>query len=720
MSALNYLTSGMIQLNTPSTTINGITSAVQSATNTQTTTAQSDCNIYPVGNTINPIDVIYHEQTVLMVNSTVNQNSNTVTAQYFDPVCGSTPGGFGSWSFDYSASSYLSGTMASSALLPSSAFDDELSLFSNMQPSGALNSGTGKHNIDITNGSSFANVLTIPPPISVPAGLFFSLTSQPYYTYQGAAYGGVCNTGAITPTNVAPGFTGNYNSYNFLFTSSYYIQQKNEIILVELLFTVSNSDATCYGASSSQGAPTLSVIVKNKILTQNALASLSTDSSDITKVKQYSAGPIPLQYMLSGSTWDSKNFYYSIQNNVPIIIAPGYTKLYATLPVAYVPAAGTNAGWSMNQNCYTVSGTPTVPTFNITNNSPTPIGYVAGSPPTAAYFSYQTGSPSINYGHFIIGTAYSYDYNTYSNHTSITAEVLIKNIWKSPIAVYNTYRQFSVNDMATKQVVLLFGRNITGGTFLVLNTGTPLSAVNSYAVTSLRNFVSIMRAIINLFDGSVSIVDYFINPATVAQVNQMGSYNINVLVLQPLLDGGIQNPPTVTNCPGMWYLMLNSKNSVNMTIDPSEQLVFGQQIGFNYFSLPNSSLCAAGNCMYMQNSLNVLTDDQGDLFGNSLSLGLNMINSSSYYIIIVLPEAQFYPTINTAIANTLTIYSTPNSLFYVMVTPNSGSQFSPSSNTTITASTKSSTSSSSSSTLSFQPTYSIQKVILSVSNTKLF
>jgi hypothetical protein len=200
----------------------------------------------------------------------------------------------------------------------------------------------------------------------------------------------------------------------------------------------------------------------------------------------------------------------------------------------------------------------------------------------------------------------------------------------------------------------------------------------------------------------------------------MGSYNINVLVLQPLLDGGIQNPPTIANCPGMWYLMLNSKNSVNMTIDSSEQLVFGQQIGFNYFSLPNSSLCAAGNCMYMQNSLNVLTDDQGDLFGNSLSLGLNIINSSSYYILIVLPEAQFYPTINTAIANTLTIYSTPNSLFYVMVTPNSGSQFSPSSNTTITASTKSSTSSNSSSTLSFQPTYSIQKVILSVSNTKLF
>jgi hypothetical protein len=717
MSTLNYLTSGLVQLNTPSSTISGITSAAQNSSS-NTTATQPDCNIYPVGNTINPVDVIYHEQTVLMVNSTVNQNSNTVTAQYFDPVCG-TPNngsGFGGWNFDLCASSYLSGTMASSALLPSSAFDDELSLFSNMQPSGALNGGTGKHFIDITNGSSCAPGTG--NPISYP-GLFFSLTSQPYYTYSGSVYGGVNNSGAVTNANVAPGFTGNYNSYNFLFTSSYYVQQKNEIILVELLFTVSNSDATCYGANSASGSPTLSVIVKNKILTQNALASLSTDSSDATKVKVYSAGPIPLQYMLSGSTWNSKNFYYSIQNNVPIIIAPGYTKLYVTLPIAYVPAAGNGAGWSMNQNCYNITGSPTVPTFNVTNGIDTPIGYVAGPPPTATYFTYQSGSTSINYGHFIIGTAYSYDYNTYQSCTHITAEVLIKNIWKSPIAVYNTYKQFSVNDMATKQIVLLFGRNVTGGTFLVLNTGTPLGAIHSYAVTSLRNFVSIMRAIINLFDGSVSIVDYFINVSTIAQVNQMGSYNINVLVLQPLLDGAIQNPPSVANCPGMWYLMLNSKNSFNMAIDPSEQLVFGQQIGFNYFSLPNSILCATGNCMYMQTGLNILTDDQGDLFGNSLSLGVNVINSNSYYIVIILPEAQFYPTINTAMPNTLTIYSTPNTLFYVMVTPNSGSQFSPSSNTTITSSTKSSTGTSAS-TLSFQPTYSIQKVILSVSNTKLF
>ena len=716
--SLNFLTSGLVQLNNPAATINGIVNSTQSASSSNSSsTAQADANIYPVGNTIAPNDVVYHGQTVLMVNSTINQNSNTVTAQYFDPVSG-TPGAtpFAGWGFDYTGGSYLSGTMASSALLPSSVNDDSLSLFSNMQPTGALNGGTGKHNIDITNGTTLGTSYSTSPTIY--PGLFFSLTSQPYYTYKGYVTGSQNTNTQITPTstNVSPGFTGGYNSYNFLFTSSYYVQQKNEIILVELLFTVSNSDATNYSAQSSQGSPTLSVIIKNKILTQNALASLSTDSTDMTKVRVYTAGPVPLQYMLSGSTWNSQNFYYSLQNNVPIIIAPGYTKLYATLPVAYVPAASSGNGYYMNQvvntsSGYTIQGTstsstPTTPNFNITN---------AVSTPTSSFVSVSGG---INFGHFVVGVAYSNDYNNYQNYTTISAEVLIRNIWNSPIAIYNNYNQFSVNDMATKQVVLLFGKNLTGGTFLVLNTGTPLAAVVNYAVTSLRNFISIMRAIINLFDGSTSIVDYFINPTTIAQVNQSGSYNINVLVLQPLMDGAISNPPSVLNCPGMWYLMLNSKNSFNFVVDPSEQSVFGQQIGFNYLGIQNSILCSTGNCAYMQSSLNMLADDlQGDLFGNSLSLGLNVINSQSYYILIILPEAQFNPHINTAMPNTLTVYSTPNTLFYVMVTANSGSQFAPSSGNYVALTTKSTTSNSTSST---QPTFSIQKVLLSVSNNPLF
>lgn len=692
MSTLNFLTSGLVQLNTPSSTINGITSAIQNSTSSSSATTQPDMNIYPVGSTINPVETIYHEQTILMVNSTVNQNANTVTASYFDPVSGapySAPSAFGNWNFDLGSSSFLNGTMSTSSIL-----SDDLSLFTNMQP---VSNATGKHNIDITNVSTslLANNY-----------LYFSLTQQPYYSKNGVAYcfiGGVESplTAANAGPAVKPGYS-NYNSDNYLFTSNYYIQQKNEILIIELLFTVSNTDATAYGAGSNKGVPNISVIVKNKILTQHALSSLSSDSSDLSKVKTYTAGPIPLTFINPGSTWNSQVACSSILNNVPLVIAPGYTKLYATLPVAYVPALAASNGQFMNITGYTISSS--TPAFNLTT------GLTTVNPVVTNVFN----------GHFVIGVAFSTNVNSYVNTSPITAEVLIKNIWKSPIAIYNTYNQFSVNDMATKQVVLLFGRNVTGGTFLVLNTGTPISHISSYAVTSLRNFVSIMRAIINLFDGSVSIVDYFINPSTVAQVNQMGSYNINVLILQPLMEGAIQNPPTITNCPGMWYLMLNSKNSLNMTVDPSEQMVFGQQIGYNYFSLPNSILCSTGNCMYMMSGLNMIANDEGDLFGNSLSLGLNTINSNSYYIIIVLPEAQFSPSINTSMTNAITIYSTLNSLFYIMVTPNSGSQFSPESGSTVTASTKSNTSSTNSSTLTFQPTYSIQKVILSVSNNKLF
>jgi hypothetical protein len=701
MSSLNYFTSGLVQLNNPSTQINNIVSNAQN-TVVATSTAQPDCNIYPVGNTLNPSDAIYHEQTVLMVNSTVNQNANTVTASYFDPVSGapcSSP--FGSWNFDLQACSFLNGTMSTSSML-----GDDLSLFSNLQP---IVNATGKHNIDITNGTT--NGTTTNPYISstasVPAGLFFSLTQQPYYSKEGVVYG----NGSITPptaANINPGYS-TYNSDNYLFVSNYYIQQKNEILIIELLFTVSNTDATAYSAGTTKGVPNLSVIVKNKVLTQSALASLTSDSSDISKVKTYTAGPVPLVFMTPGSTYNSQNMYSAISNNVPIVIAPGYTKLYATIPVAYIAAtAGGTTGYFLNQAGYVFSGSPYTPSFNLTTTATNP-PWIVGLTSVL--------TTSLNNGHFVVGVAFSTSVNTYTNYSSITAEVLIRNIWKSPIAIYNTYNQFSVNDMATKQVVLLFGRNVTGGTFLVLNTGTPLNVISSYAVTSLRNFVSIMRAIINLFDGSVSIVDYFINPSTVAQVNQMGSYNINVLILQPLMDGAIQNPPTVTACPNMWYLMLNSKNSFNMAIDPSEQMVFGQQIGYNYFSLSNSLLCSTGNCVYMSSSLNVLSDGEGDLFGNSLSLGLNMVNSNSYYILIILPEAQFSPSINTALQNSLTVYSTPNSLFYVMVTPNSGSQFSPATPNTVTSS---STKTTNSTVPVFQPTYSIQKVILSVSNNKLF
>ena len=94
--------------------------------------------------------------------------------------------------------------------------------------------------------------------------------------------------------------------------------------------------------------------------------------------------------------------------------------------------------------------------------------------------------------------------------------------------------------------------------------------------------MQIMKSILNSYDGTYSIVDYFINPSVISTVNATYNYNIQVVAVQPLLDGSITNPPTVANCPNLTYMFLNSKNSVNLSIDPTNQSVFNENVG-KYF-----------------------------------------------------------------------------------------------------------------------------------------
>lgn len=696
--SINLVTSGLV-----SPSASGIINGVRTATTQTASGTVPDCTINPVNSSIDATNFVYDGQTILSVNSTINQNANTVVAQYFDPVTG-TPniGGnsFSGWNFDINNTSYLNSVLSTSALM-----SDNTSLYTNLQPTSGSGvpplNATGLHTLDITFGSVSQSPPTTPAP-----GLFFSLTANPYYVN---STGTSLSPSTPTTSNVTPGYS-NYNSDNFLFTSSYYIQQKNEILLIELTFTVSNTAALNWNSNSStNGVPTVSVIVVNKVIPQEVLASLASSSTaPPPRVKVFTAGPVPLQFNANGSAWNAQTACSFIYNNIPLVIAPGYVKTYATLPVIYVPGASTTNGNYLAQAGYQIVTTNSNATSTPTVNTTTGTGVVSLG-----------GSSGQTFGHFVIGVAYSTNYQVYSNKTVINAEVLIKNIWRSPIAIYNSYSQFSVNDMATKQVVLLFGRNFNGGSFLVTNTGTPISAVNNYAVTSLRNFISIMRAVINLFDGSVSLVDYFLNPSVVASVNTMGSYNVTVLTLQPLLDGAIANPPTVAACPNMWYMILNSKNSANLAVDPSEQSVFGKTVGFNYLGLSNSILSATGNCNYDYVNLNILSDVEGDLFGNSLSLGLNAIGTGTYYILIILPEAQFNPVLNSNV-NPLTVYQTPSSLFYIMVTANSATQFAPNSSGLIASGRSNSTTTSSSSTLTIQPVYSVNKLMLSTSNTPLF
>jgi hypothetical protein len=660
----------------------------QNTTNTssavRSTTISTDVDIFPVGQSINASNYVYDGQTILMINSTINPNANVVKAQYFDPVSGqvasSTPS-FSSWNFDLVNNSYLNGSFSSSALLTEPTY-----LFNNLQP---ISNALGQYTLDIENGGEQSS-----------GGdsnntMFFSLTSQPSVCYQGAY--------TITPgdSNVDPQYTGN-NSDNFLFTSNYYVQQKNEIIIVQLVFTVSNTNslnAQNSGVGISSGAPTVSVIVYNKVISKDSLASLASSQPDGMKTKVYTAGPIPLQYTQPGNQFSPGTSSYSINNNVPFVIAPGYIKQYATLPLIYLaPYYDPNGTYYAR---YLNDGNSSSPggAYTIENNL-----IVIDTTKVTINFNKQCV-----YGYFNVGIAFSTDYATFQPGSSINAEVLIRNIWRSPIAIYQSYQAYSTNDMATKQVVLLFGKTFNGGTFLVTNTGTPLALIDNYAVTSLRNFMSIMRAVIATYDGTVPLVDYFINPNVIQNLNSTAlSFNINVLTLQPLLDGGIMNPPTILNSPHMWYMLIKSPNSANISVDPTNQQVFGQTIGANYFGLSNSVLCATGDARYYSSDLSMLAVNNGQLFGNSIYVGANTINGQVFYTLLILPEALFNGTPLATTNNTLSIYSTVNTLFYIITSANSSSQFVPSSASITNTSTTGSN--------NIVPTYNLSKLVLSVSN----
>jgi len=674
MSGINSLIlNGQVQTNNQ-----GTTSSNKSSTNSST----SDVNIFPVNSSLDASNYVYDGQTILMINSTLNPNSNLIKAQYFDPVNGSNgmSGSFGfiDWNFNLTSSSYLNGSMSASSLL-----SEQTTLYNNLQP---FNNSLGNYSLDITDGN------TLTSNGSSTKTLFFSLTSQPYVCYKGDFVNG-------TPTydNVNPNYSSN-NSDNFIFTSNYYTQQKNEILIIQLVFTVSNTNSLNVSSTSSS-TPIVSVIVYNKIISQADLA-----NGNISNSKVYTAGPIPLQYMQSGSTFNPLNGNFNIYNNIPIIIAEGYSKLYSTIPLIYVPPVNNNDtynGQYLNNGNY--STCHSIPGYYISNNTPTVPLNGASLNSTEVPFVNQ-----ITYGHFVVGIAYSSDFATYNPGTTISSEVLIKNIWRSPISIYNSYQAFSVNDMATKLVVLLFGKSQNGGTFLVTNTGTLLKNITNYAVTSLKNFMNIMNVIITSFDGNTSLVDYFINQNVANNINAQG-YNIQTVIVQPLLDGSILNPPTVSNCPNMYYLFLNNSNSSNMTVDPSQQLVFGQNINQPYFGLQNSVLCSSGDGMYYSSTLSMLEAGPTNkyLFANSLYIGLNVINNQSYYMLIILPEALFNGVPISTSQNVLSIFATNETLFYLTAVNNTSSRFVPS-NYTVSGSSSNKTSS-----------YNINKIVLSVSNNKL-
>ena len=745
MSSFGSLLNGQIQSpsgnNTSTSTSTSTSNSSSTSTSTQTV---SNINIYPVSNSIDPSLYVYDGQTNLLINSTINQNNNSVQLQYFDPVTGypnnssgpygypnpmGTNVGFGNWNNDITPQNNLNGCVTSSSLLGEPTY-----LFDNLQPPSSTPNYLGLYSIDIANGNR-NSLDTSGNSINT---MFFSLTSQPYLCYQGNMYNSPGISGVPTPLNINPGYS-TLGTDTFLFTSQYWMQTSNEILIVQMVFNISNTSSTYYNASNiainTSPAPIVSVIVYNKIINREMLASVGT-GNPCPKPKVYSTGIISLQYLSPGELFNSGVPNKFMFNNVPMIIADGFKKSFATFGLFYIPPSTSSSTITANA-CQFLAGSMVNGTtingdgYTIANYLPTgDIANIAVYPfapyPTAATGIGVLNSTQTLYGHFVVSVAYSYNASQYYPGTAFIGEVLIRNIWRSPVAIYNAYSAFSVNDLINKQVVLLFGKSANGGTFLVTNTGTSLSQITNYGVTSLGNFMTTIKTILSSYNNNYSLSDYFSNTTLINNLNLLNGINIQVVPLQPILEGTISNPPSVLNCPNMWYLFLNSKNSQNLSIDPTNQQVFNSNSSL-YLGLNNSTLSDTGLCKYFNNELNMLGTPQESginssyYFGNSLYLGLNTINSQSYYMLLILPEALFNGVPLNSTNNVMSIYASMGTLFYFNYNSSSSSAFAPTSNSvsSTTQNSSSSGSSSSSSSGSTSNTYYVSKITLPVSNVQL-
>jgi hypothetical protein len=733
MSNFGSLLNGQIQLSGG----NNIGTSTTLSTTTTSSQSLSDVNICPVGNSIDPSLYVYDGQTNLLINSTVNQNNNSVQLQYFDPVTGypnnstgpysyPTPmvPGFTNWNWDLSPQNNLNGCVTSSNLL-----GEQTYLYDNLQPPTSTPNYLGLYSVDIANG----NQNTYDLSGNASKTMFFSLTSQPYLCYQGTMYKTPGVPGVPTQSNINPNYS-TFGSDSFLFTSQYWMQTSNEILIIQMVFNVANTSSTYYNDSTTSTttsvAPIVTVTVYNKIITREMLASIGT-GNPCPKPKVYSTGTISLQYLQPGETFSPGVASQFMFNNVPVVIADGFKKSFATFGLFYIPPSNSTSVGTGNLCQFLAgnsNGTISIGGDGFTISNYLPVGDItnivaysgSGALSSTAGIGAITGTQTL-YGHFVVSVAYSYNASQYYPGTAFVGEVLIRNIWRSPIAIYNAYSAFSVNDLINKQVVLLFGKSANGGTFLVTNTGTPLSQITNYGVTSLGNFMTIIKTLLSVYNDNYTLSDYFTNTTLINNLNALNGVKIQIVSLQPILEGTISNPPTVLNCPNMWYLFLSNKNSQNLSIDPTNQEVFNSNSSL-YLGLNNSTLSDAGLCKYFNNELNmlgtrekILSTNGSYYFGNSLYLGLNTINSQSYYMLVILPEALFNGTPLNSANNVMSIYASEGTIFYFNYNSSSSSAFVPSSNT-VSSSSQNSSGSSSGSTSN---TYFISKITLPVSNVQL-
>ena len=606
-----------------------------------TTTIQADCNIYAV-----PQNQISNLSNYMYDEQTImyinSGSQNYSTGVYYDPSQVNN-----SWNYSLGNTNNL---MSGQVSLMDT-YSNNLSGFQNLQTFGSKPDGT--YSIDVTNGQQSTT------------------NTNPLFYAIGASY-----TSTSVQYNTIPNYNQS-NSSNYLMNAQYMFITQQDILIISITSTI-NGTESLYVENS--GKPLISIKVTNKVYSKESLQNGGTSTS---KIYEHN---MTLKYSNS-STFDNTISCNNMNQAVPLIFAPGFISTYCYISVLYVPPV--------------ISGSDYYGQYLPSNGFVFENGYNSYDTSTFVTTTQKTG-----YGHFVLGFSYQYGdiYSTYLS-SGIQQEVVTTNIWRSPISLYNSYKNYSVLDSNGLNVTLLFGKTYNGALFLVTNTGTPISSVTAFGYTSLSNFISIMQAFCREYNNTSSLVDYFSDPFTIAQLKMKG-YDVSIVILQSVIDAvsKIKNPSSVDTLPNMNYLFLHQSNSVNVSIDPSLQNVINQNTGQTYFGITNSSLYGLGNNLYTSSKLDILSTYNDTLFGNTIYLGLQDIGGVLYYVNMILPEAGFRPNYNADNANIFNAYATPNTAYYAMNAAGY-TRFVPGSIQTNVLN---------------QPKYDISKLVMTVSNNPIF
>lgn len=463
-----------------------------------------------------------------------------------------------------------------------------------------------------------------------------SILSNPQFVATGAYY---TNNSDSLEINVVPNYSTSGTS-NYLCQSSYLFVVSSFVILVNISISISKTEAMNVLSMTPDQTPVINCTITNRIISKEEI------EKGIITSKQIYKKTITLQ---SGDNFKSSSTDYYMNNICPLIFAPGCKNEWINISIAYIPpfiSDGTYYGQYLPQDG-----------FVITNND--------------ILFDFEklveTGQKT-TYGYFLTAFSFPILNGKYSSYlvNGIQSELLIKNIWRSPISIFNGYKNYSVSQMTLLNVVLLFGTNSNGSLFLALNTGTSIDSMTNYGLTSLNNFINIMRAFVIEFDNNSQLADYFIDETTINNLKEKG-YNVNLVSINALIDTNtISNPKTILSNKNLTYFLLHSPNNTNLIMDTTEQNI----INGNIQPLDSNELqfCSIGNFNYSSSSLTTLKTNNNYVFPNTITYGLQSINGKLYNTNIILPESNFKPNYDTN-NSLINIYKDLSSCYYITSMP---------------------------------------------------